>query len=55
MVFASLMMSFMILCMRVHYSYDVMGAYFFTTLIYFAPIWLRNYFFVEKLVSESGE
>ncbi|MEN9339422.1 MAG: hypothetical protein RIQ62_734 [Bacteroidota bacterium] len=55
MVFASLMMSFMILCMRVHYSYDVMGAYFFTTLIYFAPIWIRNYFFADKLVSEPGE
>jgi hypothetical protein len=36
-------MSFMILSMRVHYSYDVYGAIFFTTIIYFAPVWTKQY------------
>lgn len=39
---ASLLMCFMVLCMRIHYTYDVYGAFFFTTLIYFAPAWIRN-------------
>jgi hypothetical protein len=37
---ATLLMSFMILCMRVHYTYDVYGAVFFTTIIYYAPLWI---------------
>ncbi len=37
-------MSFMILSMRVHYTYDVLGALFFTTLIYFAPTRVKPYF-----------
>lgn len=41
---ATLAMAFMILCMRVHYTYDVLGAFFFTTLIYFSPTRVRPYF-----------
>lgn len=55
MIAATFMMSFMILSMRVHYTYDVYGAFFFTTLLYFAPIWIRNYFLSDKLASESSE
>lgn len=39
--FATVMMSFMVLSMRIHYTYDVYGALFFTTIIYFMPAWLR--------------
>jgi hypothetical protein len=52
LVFATLMMSFMILCMRVHYTYDVYGALLFTTLIYFMPSWIRNYYASKNFVSE---
>ncbi len=45
LAFATVLMSFMILSMRVHYSYDVYGALFFTTIIYFAPGWLKPYYF----------
>lgn len=45
---ATLLMSFMILSMRVHYSYDVLGAFFFTTLIYFAPTYVKPYFYKVK-------
>lgn len=31
---ATIIMSWMILCMRVHYTYDVLGALFFTSIIY---------------------
>lgn len=44
LMFATLMMSFMVLSMRVHYTYDVYGAIFFTTLIYFGPAWLKPYY-----------
>lgn len=43
-LFATLMMAFMILSMRVHYSYDVLGALFFTSLIYFGPAKAKPYF-----------
>lgn len=39
---ATLAMSFMILSMKVHYTYDVYGAFLFTTLLYFMPVWIRN-------------
>ena len=52
---ATIAMSFMILCMRVHYTYDVYGAFIFTSLIYFAPIRIRNYIAARSLVSEVGE
>lgn len=42
LAFATVVMSFMILSMRVHYTYDVYGAVFFTTIIYFAPAWIRQ-------------
>ena len=42
-VFATFAMTYMILSMRVHYTYDVYGAIFFTTLIYFTPAWIRTY------------
>ncbi len=41
---ATLLMSFMVLSMRIHYTYDVYGALFFTTLIYFAPSYVRPYY-----------
>jgi hypothetical protein len=40
---ATVLMSFMVLSMRVHYTYDIYGAVFFTTVIYFAPAWVRTY------------
>lgn len=43
-LFATLTMAFMILSMRVHYSYDVLGALFFTSLIYFGPARAKPYF-----------
>jgi PAP2 superfamily C-terminal len=50
---AALLMSFMILSMRVHYTYDVYGAVFFTSVIYFAPTWLRPYFASNRKLSVS--
>ncbi len=41
---ATVLMSFMVLSMRVHYSYDVFGAIFFTTLIYAMPTRVRSYY-----------
>ena len=41
--FATVLMSFMLLSMRVHYSYDVYGAIFFTSLIFYIPGWVRSY------------
>lgn len=41
---ATCLMSFMVLSMRIHYTYDVYGAVFFTSLIYFAPGSVRNYY-----------
>ncbi len=41
---ATFFMGFMILSMRVHYTYDVYGAMFFTTIIYFAPARIRAYY-----------
>lgn len=48
--FATLLMSFMILSMRVHYSYDVYGAFFFTTIIYFLPTWVKSYTLSKSIV-----
>lgn len=44
LVFATLLMAFMVLSMRIHYTYDVYGAVFFTTIIYFAPVWVRKWY-----------
>jgi hypothetical protein len=41
---AALLMSFMVLSMRIHYTYDVYGGIFFTTLIFFTPRWIRSYY-----------
>ncbi|MCB0696669.1 MAG: hypothetical protein KDC07_04860 [Chitinophagaceae bacterium] len=49
-VAATLCMAFMLLSMRVHYSYDVYGAIFFTTLIYFAPSRIRQYYTARQAV-----
>lgn len=43
-LFDTVFMAFMILSMRVHYSYDVLGALFFTTLIYYGPSRAKAYF-----------
>lgn len=48
---ATLLMSFMVLSMRVHYTYDVYGAIFFTTLIYFGPGWIRRYYSSKQVPS----
>jgi hypothetical protein len=48
-------MSFMILSMRVHYTYDVYGAIIITTMIYFAPVWYRNFVESKEVVPESGK
>lgn len=42
LISATFLMSFMILSMRVHYTYDVYGAIFFTYLIYKVPSWIRS-------------
>jgi len=44
MCIASLLMAFMVLSMRIHYTYDVYGALFFTTLLYYAPARVRPYY-----------
>lgn len=48
--FATILMSFMILSMRVHYSYDIYGAFFFTTIIYFLPAWVKNYYLAKSVM-----
>ena len=40
---ATVCMAFMVLSMRIHYSYDVYGALIFTTILYFAPVWARQF------------
>jgi hypothetical protein len=37
------MMAFMVLSMRIHYTYDVYGGLFFTTIIFYMPAWVRTY------------
>lgn len=49
MVISVIAMVFMILSMRVHYTYDVYGAFLFTFLLYKAPVWWRNYRNVPKV------
>ena len=46
--FATLLMSFMLLSMRVHYTYDIYGALFITALIYSASAKLRYHFEMVK-------
>lgn len=50
LLMAAAMMSFMVLSMRVHYTYDVYGALFFTTLIYVVPTRVRYYYVKFKEV-----
>jgi hypothetical protein len=54
MLAATLFMSFMILSMRVHYTYDVLGAMLFTTVIYFVPLVTRQYFTKAKEYKYAG-
>lgn len=42
LLLATVLMSFMILSMRVHYTYDVYGAILITTLLYKLPSWLKS-------------
>lgn len=44
MCIATFIMSFMVLSMRIHYTYDVYGALFFTTLLYFVPSKVKPYY-----------
>lgn len=56
LVFSVVTMVFMILSMRVHYTYDVYGAFLFTFLLYKAPVWWRNYRSVPEVApSVSAE
>lgn len=48
--FSTLAMTFMILSMKVHYTYDVYGAFVFTSLLYFMPVWIRNNALVGTVV-----
>jgi hypothetical protein len=43
LAFATGLMSFMILCMRIHYTYDVYGALFFTSAIFYMPVLVRMF------------
>lgn len=52
---ATLLMSFMILCMRVHYTYDVYGAIFFTTILYFAPERIRSLIEERAILRGTGK
>lgn len=54
MGFATCLMSFMVLSMRIHYTYDVYGAVLFTTIIYFAPAWIRTYYVSKEELSKSA-
>jgi hypothetical protein len=55
LLFATALMSFMILSMRVHYTYDVYGAIIITALIYFAPNWIRYFIVSKEIVPESSK
>lgn len=46
--FATFVVSFMVLSMRIHYTYDVYGAVFFTTIIYFIPSRIHIYYLKVK-------
>jgi len=52
MALAILLMSFMILCMHVHYTYDVYGALLITAAIFYAPAWISRW--REKARVEVG-
>lgn len=52
MIFSTLLMSFMILSMRVHYTYDVYGAILITTLIYKFPAWSKQ-FIADKMLQKA--
>lgn len=55
LLFATAVMSFMILSMRVHYTYDVYGAIIITSLIYFAPQSLRSLSLSKEILPESSK
>lgn len=42
MLISTFIMSYMILCMRIHYSYDIYGAIVITSIIYYAPALFRS-------------
>lgn len=55
LLFATLLMSYMILCMKVHYTYDVYGAFVFTTVLFYAPSWYRNYVLNRRAIKVEAE
>ncbi len=55
LIFATILMSFMILSMRVHYTFDVYGAIAITSCIYFAPIWIKNLTLSKDVVTDSSK
>ncbi len=55
LIAATAIMSYMILSMRVHYTYDIYGAIFFTTLLYKAPSWIRSRQLALKLAKVESQ
>lgn len=50
LAFSVVLMCFMILSMKVHYTYDVYGAFFFTFILYKAPNWIRTNKIIPKII-----
>lgn len=53
LLFSCIFMCIMILSMKVHYTYDVYGAFFFTTILYYAPSVIRRWVFTPTPVTEN--
>ncbi len=53
LIFSTLLMSFMILSMRVHYTFDIYGAIIITSIIYYLPSRLRSLSFFKKALSNN--
>ncbi|MBL7772801.1 MAG: hypothetical protein JNM95_08070 [Chitinophagaceae bacterium] len=49
------LMAFMILSMKVHYTYDVYGALVFTTILFYVPLWIRSFVLNKQAVEVESE
>lgn len=49
------LMAFMILSMKVHYTYDVYGAFVFTTILFYVPLWIRSFVLNKQTVEVESE
>lgn len=54
LIVATFFMAFMILSMRVHYTFDVYGAIIITSIIYFAPAWFRSFYLSKEILPDSS-